>query len=245
MNKSSKGTMGLEVNIGDMLAVLVKKWWIILISGIVVASAFRVGTQLLVEPEYQSVTKIYVLSQEDGNYLTSTDLQLSSYLTKDYAELIKSRTVAMAVIDRLNLDISPESLMSKVAVQTKSDTRIVTIVVKDTNPERAQELANSICEVSAKQIVNVMGVQAVNVVDEANLPLGPSGPNLRNSTMIGGAWGCMIAILLILFVHLSDDTIKNIDDVEQYLNLSVLASIPTVEPKENKKRRGEFWKTSE
>lgn len=244
MNKSSKGTRGLEVNIGDMLAVLVRKWWIILLAGIAAASVFLIGTKLFIEPEYESVTKIYVLSQQDGNYLTSTDLQLSSYLTKDYAELIKSRKVAMEVIDRLDLDISPEGLMSKVNVQTKADTRIVTIIVNDVRPERAQELANSICEVSAKQIVNVMGVQAVNVVDEANLPLSPSSPNLTKSMMLGGAWGCLVAIILILFIHLSDDTIKNIDDVAQYLNLSVLASIPNVEPKENKKRRLKVWQTS-
>ena len=94
MNKDTKSTRGLEVNVGDLLSVLAEKWWMILLSGIVGMMLFFLGTKLFVVPEYESVTKIFVLSQENGNYLTSTDLQLSSYLTKDYAELIKSRTVA-------------------------------------------------------------------------------------------------------------------------------------------------------
>lgn len=244
MNRNMKSGAGLEVNIGELLAVLVRKWWIILLSGIMAAGVFFFGTKMFAVPEYESVTKIFVLSQENGNYLTSTDLQLSSYLTRDYAELIRSRTVAEEVIDRLDLEISPEGLMGMVYVQTKADTRVVSIVVKNSNPELAQKLANTIREVSARQIVDVMGVQAVNVVDEANLPVSPSSPNLVNNVILGGAWGLVIAIILILFKHLSDDTIKNTDDVEKYLDLTVLASIPDNDQKEKGKRGVALWRTS-
>lgn len=244
MNKDMKRTKGLEVNVGALLAVLAEKWWMILLSGIVGMMLFFLGTKLFVVPEYESVTKIFVLSQENGNYLTSTDLQLSSYLTKDYAELIKSRTVAEEVIERLELELSPEGLMGMVSVQIKSDTRVVAIVVKNRDPELARQLANEVREVSAKQIVDVMGVQAVNVVDEANLPQSPSGPNVTKNMFMGGAWGFLIAVALILFLHLSDDTIKSTDDVEWYLGLTVLASIPVNVQQDSGKRGFTQWRTS-
>ena len=244
MNKDMKRTKGLEVNVGELLAVLAEKWWMILLSGIVGMMLFFLGTKLFVVPEYESVTKIFVLSQENGNYLTSTDLQLSSYLTKDYAELIKSRTVAEEVIERLDLELSPEGLMGMVSVQIKSDTRVVAIVVKNEDPELARQLANEVREVSAKQIVDVMGVQAVNMVDEANLPKNPSGPNVMKNTIMGGAWGFLIAVALLLFLHLSDDTIKSTDDVERYLGLTVLASIPINVQQESGKRGFTQWRTS-
>lgn len=244
MNKNMKRTKGLEVNIGELLSILAEAWWAILLSGIAAAVIFFAGTKLFIVPEYESVTKIFVLSQEDGNYLTSTDLQLSSYLTKDYAELIKSRTVAEEVIERLELEVTPESLLRMVTVELKSDTRVVTIVVKDRDPELAQKLANAVREASAKQILEVMGVQAVNVVDEANLPEDPSSPNVLKNTLLGFAWGCLIAIALILFRHLSDDTIKSTDDVEKYLELTVLASIPINHQQETGKRGVALWRTS-
>lgn len=230
MNERKQRDNGLEVNVGEILFVLLQNWWIILLSGIVAAMVFMLSTKIFIAPEYQSVTKIFVLSQEDGNYLTSTDIQLSSYLTKDYAELIKSRTVAQGVIEKLDLNMAPESLLGMVLVQTKSDTRIVTIIVQNEDPALAQKLANAIREESATQIMNVMGVEAVNMVDEANLPKSPSSPNTKQNTLLGAAWGCLIAIALILLRHLMNDTIKNEEDVERYLNLSVLASIPTNEP---------------
>lgn len=235
MNENSKKDRGLEINVGELIFVLLRRWWLILLCAIVASAAFLVGTKLFITPKYQSVTKIFVLSQQDGNYLTSTDIQLSSYLTKDYAELIKSRTVAQEVIDRLDLKMSPESLMSQVHVQTKSDTRIVAINVYNEDPELAQELANVIREVSAKQIVDVMGVEAVNMVDEANLPLSPYSPNVRKNMILGFAWGCLLAIAFILMRYLLDDTIKSESDVEKYLNLNVLASIPVIEQPTGKK----------
>lgn len=235
MNEQVKKNNGLEVNVGELIFVLLRKWWIILLCGIVVATAFLVGTKLFITPKYQSVTKIFVLSQQEGNYLTTTDIQLSSYLTKDYAELIKSRTVALEVIERLDLKMTPESLMSQVNVYTKTDTRIVTISVQNEKPELARELANVIREVSAKQIVDVMGVEAVNMVDEANLPTAPASPNLRNNILLGAAWGCLIAIAFILLRYLLDDTIKSEEDVERYLELNVLAAIPVIEQPAAKK----------
>ena len=245
MNENAKKSSGLEVNIGELIFVLLRKWWLIGMSAMLLAVAFMIGTKLTVTPMYQSVTKIFVLSQQDGNYLTSTDIQLSSYLTKDYAELIKSRTVAQEVINRLDLNMSPESLMSRVTVQTKSDTRIVTIVVQNENPELAQRLANVIREVSAIQIMNVMGVQAVNMVDEANLPTAPTGPNIKKNMLMGAAWGILLSAALILLPYLLNDTIKSDEDVERYLNLSVLALIPTNEPTTKKKRGKLLWQTSE
>jgi capsular polysaccharide biosynthesis protein len=223
------------VNVGELILVLLRRWWLIALCGIITASAFWISTKLFVTPEYQSVTKIFVLSQQEGNYLTTTDIQLSSYLTKDYAELIKSRTVAQEVIERLDLKMTPEGLMSLVSVQTKADTRIVTINVRNADPKLAQELANVIREVSAKQIVDVMGVEAVNMVDEANLPTAPFSPNVRNNALMGAAWGCLLAIALILLRYLLDDTIKSEEDVERYLELNVLAAIPVIEQPAAKK----------
>ena len=96
MNETKKKERGLEVKVGELILVLLRRWWLIALCGIITASAFWISTKLFVTPVYQSVTKIFVLSQQEGNYLTTTDIQLSSYLTKDYAELIKSRTAYRA-----------------------------------------------------------------------------------------------------------------------------------------------------
>ena len=81
-------------------------------------------------------------------------------------------------------------------------------------------------------------VETVNVVDTASYSSSPSSPNTRNNVILGGALGCLLAVGIILLQHYSNDTIKGTDDVEHYLGLTVLASIPTNEPNAKKKKRG-------
>jgi capsular polysaccharide biosynthesis protein len=226
----------LEVTARDVFNVLVKRWVIIALATLTMASAFLLGTKLFITPQYESYTTIYVLSKQNDDKLSSTDFQVSTHLTKDYVQIIKSRDVAEQVIERLDLEMESSAIMSKITVQTEEDTRIVTIVVKDPDQAMAQKLADEIREVSRQKILNVMNVEMVNVVDTANMPTSPSTPNVRNNVILGGALGCLLAVAIILLQHYSNDSIKNTDDVEHYLGLNVLASIPTNEPNTKKKR---------
>jgi capsular polysaccharide biosynthesis protein len=228
----------LEVTAKDVFDILLKRWVVIVLCGLVVASAFLLGTKLLITPQYQSSTTIFVLSKQNDDKVSSTDIQISTHLTNDYARIIKSRDVAEQVVDQLGLEISAGAVQGKISVATEEDTRIVTIAVQDPDPVIAQRLAEAIRVISAKKIVDVMKVEMVNVVDTANLPTSPSTPNTRNNVILGGALGCLLAIGVVLLQHYSNDTIKNTDDVEHYLGLNVLASIPTNEPASKKKKKG-------
>ena len=228
----------LEVTAKDVFDILLKRWVVIVLCGLVVASAFLLGTKLLITPQYQSSTTIFVLSKQNDDKVSSSDIQISTHLTNDYARIIKSRDVAEQVVDQLGLEISAGAVQGKISVAAEEDTRIVTIAVQDPDPVIAQRLAEAIRVISAKKIVDVMKVEMVNVVDTANLPTSPSTPNTRNNVILGGALGCLLAIGVVLLQHYSNDTIKNTDDVEHYLGLNVLASIPTNEPASKKKKKG-------
>lgn len=235
MNENSK-ERSLEITIKDVFSVLIKRWLIIVLCGLVLASAFLLGTKLFVTPQYESVTRMFVLYKINTEFFQPADFQMSTMLTQDFVEVIKSRTVAEEVIDRLGLDMTPDALSGKISVETETETRIVTIIAQDPDPVMAQRLADTIREVSARQIVDVMEMQAVNVVDEANLATEPSTPKTMQNIILGGALGFLLAAAVVLLQHYSDDTIKNTDDVEHYLGLNVLASIPTNENNTKKKR---------
>ena len=109
---------------------------------------------------------------------------------------------------------------------TPTDTRILAITITDLEPVLAMEIANSIREEAAIHIKNVMDIEAVNVVDTANLPIAKAGPSVLKWTAIGGILGAFLVTAIILIFFFIDDTIKTGDDVEKYLDLSTLALIP-------------------
>ena len=228
-----------EIDLGEIVHLLLSKLWIIILSGVVFCLATVMGTMLLVTPKYESTTKIVVLSKQDSNTLTNQDMQISTSLTKDYVELIKSRTVTEGVIAQLGLDMTHEQLLKKLSVDTPTDTRVVSITIKDTDPYTAAEIANAVRDVASKHIQQVMDIKAVNVVETANIPDEPSSPSLLKSGVIGAALGILLSLAIVVIVYLMNDTVKTPEDVEKYLGLSVLGTIPYVSKsgKKSKKKK--------
>lgn len=217
----------IEIDLVELFMVLKSKLHIILLSGILAALLAFVGTKLLMTPMYTSVTKMYVLSRQDSSAgVTYSDLQTGSQLTKDYAELVKSRPVLEQVIAVLNLDMEPEELAENITVETPTDTRILSISVESDNPKEAKEIADTLRETVSSEIKEIMHAESVDTIEDGNLPKEPSSPSLKKNMVLGGALGVFLALAILIFIFLRDDTIKNPDDVEQYLGLNVLTSIP-------------------
>ena len=229
----------VEVDLGEIFSLLLSRIWLILLCGILAAAIAVIGTMLFITPQYRSTTKMYVLTKQDNSTLTNSDMQISTLLTKDYAELIKSRTVIEGVIARQQLDLTYEQLLQKVSVDTTTDTRIISINVMDEDPYTAAQIADAVRDLAADHIQSVMDTQAVNVVDYANIPSRKASPSLTRNGMIGGILGVLLMMVIVIAVHLSNDTIVTQEDVERYLGLSVLGSIPlsTTDKKPDRKKK--------
>lgn len=219
----------IELDLLEIVHILLGRFWIILLVSIATAGIGFVVSAYVLAPFFESTTKIYILNKTDNTAVTYTDVQIGTQLTKDYAELINSRYVIEKVIEQLSLEgIEYEELMKKVSVDAPADTRIVSITVEHTNPEMAMNIANCIRKVAEEHIQNVMDIEAVNVVETANMPTEKSGPSILKWTLIGGMAGCFLACVVIVVIFLLDDTIKSSEDVEKYLGLSTLAMIPVI-----------------
>lgn len=228
----------VEINLGEIFSILLSRIGVIILSGVVVGMLCLIFSKFVMTPMYTSSTKIYVVSREGENSnLTYSDLQVGSLLTKDYVELVKSRTVLTQVITELNLDMTTSALADMITVSNSSDTRIITIRVEGPDPYQAQEIANSVRAIASSHICNVMNLEAVNVVDEADIPTAPSSPNVMKNAIIGVLIGFLVAVAVVIISYMADDTIKTPDDVERYLGMSVLASIPVVETEEMKRKK--------
>lgn len=154
-------------------------------------------------------------------------------------ELVKSRPVLEQVIAVLNLDMTSEELSEMITVENTADTRILTIRVESEDPKEAKAIADAVCESVSVQIPEIMNADSVNTVEEGNLPTSPSSPNLMKNMALGGLLGLLLAIGIIALIYILDDTVKTPEDVENFLGLNVLTSIPISEGfKKTKKVKG-------
>lgn len=228
----------IEVDLWEIINALLGKVWLILTGGLFAAAVGFAVSAFALTPIYESTTKIYILNKSESATVTYSDVQMGTQLTKDYAELINSRYVLEEVIAKLSLpETEYEDLLDNVSVHTPADTRIVSITVTDTSPQQAMNIANCIREVAGEHIQNVMDIDAVNVVEEANMPTEKAGPSVPKWTLFGGILGILLVCVAILVHYLMDDTIKTSEDVEKYLGLSTLALIPVAVDENNVKQK--------
>lgn len=217
----------IEIDLKELLSVLLRRFWIIVMTGIGVMLAVFLLCNYAIEPKYEATTKIYVLNKQDSkSVVTYNDLQTGAQLTKDYMTLITSRPVTEQVIAELGLEMTHEELAKLISVNNPTDTRILEITVKYKDPFLAKNIADAARNVSEEHITQVMDIEQVNVVEEANIPETPSDPNIMMDAILGGVLGIIIAIVIILFQYFMNDTIKTPEDIEKYLGISILSSIP-------------------
>lgn len=236
-NQAKKINDETEIDLWEIFLVLVGKIPQMIAVGLLAALIAFMYTMFLVTPTYQSTTKIYILSRQNSDNVTYSDLQMGTQLTKDYAELIQSRFVLEEVIEGLGLNMSYEGLKGRVSVTTPTDTRIIAITVTDSSPVRAMRIANAIREASSVHIQNVMDIEAINVVETADVPTGKASPSVGKNTMLGGILGVLLIAAITVITYLMNDTIKTAEDVEKYLGLSTLAIIPLNEGEKKSKKK--------
>lgn len=217
----------IEIDLKELAKAVISKWYIILLVGIIAASAMFAYTKVVVTPMYTSSTQVYILNKPETSNLTTSDLAFATYLAKDYQKLIVSQPVLKEVITILNLNMTTKTLASSVSVTLLEDTRILQIDVVNSSPHLAKEIADTLRDAVNAKTKDVMGgIEAINAIDEATLPVVPSSPNVIKNTLIGFIGGAGIVMLIVIILFLMDDTIKSNEDVEKYLGISVLASIP-------------------
>ncbi|MGI6018961.1 MAG: YveK family protein [Marvinbryantia sp.] len=227
------------IDLMEIVHVMLSRFWLILFSGILVGICALIYTKATTTPVYTSSTKMYILSKtEDSAAVNSSDMSLSATLATDYAQLIKDRTVMESVVSELGLSMSAEALASKVSVTLPNSGRIVTISVSDPDPYMASKLANQVRDMGAMHIQEVMDTGAINVVEEANIPKTQTLGSYKRNGMMGALAGMVIAMAIIYIRFLMNDTIRRPEDVERYLGVSVLGSIPMMDTgKKGKKKK--------
>lgn len=215
----------IEIDLTELFYALKKRVVMILSALLVCAVIAGAYTKLLVTPIYSSTSTMLVLTKET-TLSSLADLQIGSQLTNDYSVLINSRTVLQTVIEDLNLDMTYKELRNNVTINNLSDTRILEITVNDPDPEMAKKIVDTLCKDAATFIGEQMEVNEPKIIEQGEVPTKKTSPSTTKNILIGALIGLVLSAGFVVVTTIMDDTIKTEDDIERYLGLTTLASVP-------------------
>ena len=226
----------IEIDLKQLFKVLLKKIWLILLVAILFAAGAGFYTKRYMIPQYQSTSMLYILGKS-SSIVSLSDLQLGSQLTNDYLVLVESRPVVEEVIENLGLDMNYETMVKKISISNQADTRIIKITVTDEDPVRAKDIANEFAQVAKKRMAEIMATDEPTVVEEGYVNDVPISPSLKKNCALAGILGAALVCMILIVIHLMNDTIKTSDDIDKYLGLATLGTIPMDGKRRKKKNR--------
>lgn len=214
-----------EIDLLEIFMALKRRLWLILLAAVIGGGGAGAFSKFVLTPVYSSTAMLYVLSKETT--LTSlADLQIGSQLTKDYRIIITSRPVLEDVIESLNLDMTYKQLRNIITIANPSESRILTITITDPDPRLAKQMVDQVANTASDYIGDIMEMVPPKMIEDGEMAAMPDGPNVGKNAMLGAMAAMMVVCGFISMGVILNDTIQTEDDVEKYLGLTVLASVP-------------------
>jgi capsular polysaccharide biosynthesis protein len=225
----------------EIAVALLRRWWIVAIAAIVAGLVAYVTTSS--EPKTYTVSTRLMAVAEPPDYWM--DLYAKNRLVS-YKDLIANWEFVAEALKAAGSNIDPGVASSKLAVGHNPDGNIIQIVVTDTDPARAAEIANALADgfVRRNDAENQQLLQQprpadqgtpghVNMLklDTPTAPTTPSGPRVKVNTLAGLVLGAVAGLVLAFILVYLDDTLKQNRDLDRYLELPVLANVPDDAPK--------------
>lgn len=211
----------------DYLRILRKRWWVLLLATLLTTVAAFTFSKLQT-PVYKSTAQLTVLPGRNDN---GAQLTVKSLL-RSYARIAHSTLFANDVINALQLDMKPETLLGQTQIESIDEDFIIQIDVENTDGN----VSNAIADEWARQFViwrNEQNAlqrkedQIIALVREYAGQYEQVRPRTTLTTLAGAIIGLMLGgVIIFVLEWIESGVLRTQRDVERMLELNVLGAIP-------------------
>lgn len=212
----------------ELLHLLKKHLRLVVALPVACALAMGLYSLLFMRNTYTASTSMYVLARQDdaaASTSLSTDLSASQMISNDVSTLLTSDRV----LDETAADLGMENLDSyDVSVTSETTSRVIGLSVTGPDPQMAAAIADSMMENVSAIAQEVMSIESVNPIDDAQVPEEPSGPNRPLYVAVALMAGLFLAVAIVVVEDMLNTKVRSHEDVEELLGIPVVGRIPAM-----------------
>jgi len=214
------------MNLIDYANILIRRGWIMLLLGLIAAGAAFAFSKTM-NPVYRATQKVLIVPSRSDFGLT----QAAKQTLNSHVAYLNSSLRAAEVIDRLQMDMTPEQLRANVRIAPDLDSLVIQLDAEHYSPAQAERIASEWAQllVLYRNDQNQQARREDRI--EASLQDRPvtvlARPNLRINTLVGFIAGVFIGgLITFVLEYLESAIVRRREDVEAGAGLPVLASVP-------------------
>lgn len=224
----------LTIDLLDLMKYLVRKWWILALSALVVAGATFCVSYYCIAPTYTADIMLYVNNTSNSKSsgspnISTSELSAAQSLVDTYIVILQSRTTYESVREASGEEFAFSSYKNMIQAAAVNNTEIFSVKVTTTNPNRSANIANAIASTLPDTIAATVDGSSVRVVQKAQVPSAPAGPHFLRNTAIGFIIGFLLCAAVLIIRKIFDDSIRDEDYLTTaYPEIPLLAIVPDV-----------------
>ena len=224
MNEYEKRAINLSVLLDDFIKEAKRIWGLIIVFVVVSAiglSAYRYTRFVPYYEAYASFT-VKVVNPVHAS-ISGYNTAAAEQMENTFPYILNSDALREKVMKYLGIGYVPGVHASVV-----QGSNIFTLVVKDPDPQRAQDILQAVIVCYPEVADFVVGPTKMVLLDESGVPSSPSNSfNLMDSMKTGAILGVGAWLVLTLLIALTKNTLHNEDELKRVLNVDCLGEIPT------------------
>ncbi|HEY5556688.1 YveK family protein [Acetobacterium sp.] len=218
-----------SINLLELFDIVIKKWWLILLLTMAgFATAYSI-TAIFVTPIYEAKTVLFIGQENSGLAsigISLGQLEADSQLITDYKQIALTHLVIDEVMKNTGMNIAYNEFQKDVVIETVKDSRLFTVGFRHTDPQIAKMVSDELAKQLTLAVSQIVGVENIRILDQATVPQKPIAPNKLLNAVIGGLLGLFASLFIVIIMFLLNDTVKDEEDIETLIGISVLGSIP-------------------
>lgn len=220
----------------ELLSLLHKHLKLAITLPIVFAVLVGIYAYAFMPDTYTATTSMYVLAKQDDETNNSSlynDLNSSQMITNDVADLLQSARVTKSVAEKLGYETTEDFNKDyEISVSSSSTSRVIDLSVESKDPEKAAEVSKTISEEVSAIAQEVMNINSVNIIDEAEVPDKPSGPRRTLYVAIAALAGFCVAMVLVVLDDMLNTKLRSEEEIEDLTGMPIMGRVPRVSAEE-------------
>ncbi len=228
----------MEVSFIDIIKVVIKRWWIILLTVIVggVTAFCITNTE---KPKYVSEASLYaeVIKDKEGDY-TFSDLNFVHALIPTFYDIMNEDEVYDKLVTALaenGIEMDRDTLKSKFTFVNNGDSSSQSLIfrIRCTDPIKSNDeeyfstvLLEAFIDVATKEVPTIISSVELHVSADPHY-ISTILPNTVFNTILGAFVGLIAGLLIVFIVNSLDTRIDSVQELSKKFSIPVIGVIPT------------------
>ncbi|WP_433664879.1 protein tyrosine kinase [Nocardia sp. CA-128927] len=217
---------------------IARRRWALIAAVVVLCLGASAGYLSTLPTTYVATSSMYVSMATGTSVNDSYQGGLAAQQrVRSYLDLATSATVAKRVIDDLGLKMSVGEVQSKIKAFSPPATTNIILTVQSSTAEGARDFANSVAAQFRRLVDELETIERdaapaarITVVDRAEIPASPSGPQSSRILFLGLLAGLALGCAGAIVRDRTDRTLRTSNNLEAILPVPILGIIDAGRP---------------